>query len=180
MQPNAAHARAQAVFADVLTNVTDEQLELPTPCEKWSVAKLIAHVEGGNQWVAGLGGREAIELPADRVAAHAATSAEAQAVFDAEDGMTRMFDLPFGTLPGAVFAMIRAGDLYTHSWDLATAIGVPTDLDTELGEAVFAATSPFLGESLRGEGRPFGQAQPCAEDRPIADRMAAFLGRNVG
>jgi uncharacterized protein (TIGR03086 family) len=179
MQPSEAHARAQAVFAGVLANVTDDQLDLPTPCEKWSVAKLIAHVEGGNQWVAGLGGREAFEPPADRVAAHAATSAEAQAVFEADDGMTRMFDLPFGTLPGAAFAMIRAGVLYTHSWDLATAIGVPTDLDAELGEAIFAATSPFLGDSLRGDGRPFGVAQPCAESRPMADRMAAFLGRKI-
>ena len=167
------------MFAEVLANVSDDQLDLPTPCAAWSVARLVAHVEGGNQWVAGLGGRDPIELPAERLAVHAATSAEAQAVFDADDGLTRTFDLPFGKLPGSAFAMIRAGDVYTHSWDLATAIGAPTDLDAELGEAIYAATSPFLGDSLRGEGRPFGQAQPCADDRPMADRMAAFLGRDV-
>jgi uncharacterized protein (TIGR03086 family) len=179
MEPRDAHARAQAVFAGVLANVTNDQLDLPTPCANWSVSSLIAHIARGNQWVADLGGREAIELPEDRRAAHAATSAEAQAVFDADDGLTRTFDLPFGTLPGSVFAMIRAGDVYTHSWDLATAVGAPTDLDAELGEALYAATSPFLGDSLRGEGRPFGPAQPCADDRPMADRMAAFLGREI-
>ncbi len=93
--------------------------------------------------------------------------------------MTRLFELPFGTLPGAVFAVIRAGDVYTHAWDLATAIGSDTNLDRDVGEAVYAGTAPFLSPALRGEGKPFGQEQPCPDDRPIADRCAAFAGRRL-
>ena len=173
------HARAQALFGNVLDLVTDEQLALPTPCSDWTVADLIAHVDAGNLRVAHMGGRDPIDLPNNRITAHAASSAEARAVFDADDGMTRLFELPFGAVPGTVFVAIRSGDLYAHAWDLATAIGADTDLDHELGEAIYAATSPILGDSLRGEGRPFGVQQPCPPDRPIADRMAAFLGRTV-
>src|SRR5262245_54378673 len=173
------HARGQAAFAGVLAQVTDADLARSTPCTNWTVADLIQHVTGGNEWVAGLAGREPVELPTERVAAHAASSVEAQAVFDASDGLTRTFDHPIGAMPGALFATIRAGDVYAHAWDLATAIDADTDLDPELGEAIYAATSPLLGDSLRGEGRPFGIEQSCPPDRPIADRMAAFLGRAV-
>ena len=86
------HARAQALFGDVLDLVTDEQLALPTPCSDWTVADLIAHVDAGNLRVAHMGGRDPIDLPDDRITAHAASSAEARAVFDADDGMTRLFD----------------------------------------------------------------------------------------
>ena len=159
MDPRQMHARAQTLFGDVLDVVTDEQLALPTPCSDWTVADLIVHVDAGNLRVVHLGGRDPIELPDDRITAHAASSAEARAVFDADDGMTRRPLRP--------------------RRDLATSIGADTDLDHELGEAIYAATSPILGDSLRGEGRPFGVQQPCPPERPIADRMAAFLGRPV-
>ena len=179
MTPSELHDRAQQVFAGVLAQVGDDDLPKPTPCPDWDVAALIRHIDDGNRWVIALGGGEPIDLPDARPAAHAATASGAQAVFDAPDGMTRMFDLPFGTLPGAVFATIRSGDVYTHAWDLATAIGVGTDLDREVGEAVYAGTAPFLSPALRGEGKPFGEQQPCREDRPIADRVAALVGRRV-
>jgi hypothetical protein len=32
---------------------------------------------------------------------------------------------------------------------------------------------------LRGVGGPYGEEQPCGDDRPVADRVAAFLGRGL-
>ncbi len=180
MQPNELHRRAHAVFADVLAQVTDADLGRPTPCADWDVAGLVQHLLDGHRRVLAAAGAAAPEVEDDdRVAAFAALADAASAVFDAPDGLTRPFELPFGTVPGAVFAAIRSGDGYAHAWDLATAIGADTDLDREVGEAVHAATSPFLSPALRGEGKPFGAEQPCAADRPIADRYAAFVGRSV-
>src|SRR5262245_24780250 len=173
------HARGQAAFAEVLAQVEDDDLARSTPCADWTVTDLIRHVTAGNVWVVGLAGGQPVLLPDQRVAAHPASSAEAQGVFDADDGLTRTYNHPIGPMPGSLFATIRAGDAYAHAWDLATAIGADTDLDPELGEAIFDATSPLLGDGLRGEGKPFGAEQPCATDRPIADRIAAFLGRSV-
>jgi uncharacterized protein (TIGR03086 family) len=179
MDANELHARAQQVYAAVLAHVTDDDLGKPTPCTEWDVASLIDHINAGNARVVAAGGGEPPELPGDRITAHATSWAGAQAVFDAPDGLTQPFQLPFGEVPGSVFATIRAGDLYSHAWDLATAIGADTDLDHEVGEAVLARTAPFLSPALRGEGRPFGTEQPCAADRPVADRVAAFVGRQV-
>lgn len=180
MEPNQLHRGAQTVFASVLAQVTDDDLSTRTPCEVWTVAELVQHLLDGHRRVIAAGGREApVVDDADRQAAFAMLSEAACAVFDAPDGLTRPFELPFGTVPGAVFAAIRAGDAYAHAWDLATAIGADTDLDREVGEAVLAATRPILPPALRGDGMPFASEQPCDPSRPIADRYAAFTGRRV-
>ena len=98
-----AHQRAQDVFHEVLANVKPDQLGAPSPCSEWDAQGVIDHVVGGNQWVQGLAGRQPADLPEDLIAAHAASAAGAHDVFAAPDGLTRMFELPFGTLPGTAF-----------------------------------------------------------------------------
>ena len=71
-------------------------------------------------------------------------------MFGADDGLTRTFDHPIGTIPGSLFAMIRAGDAYTHAWDLATAIGADTDLDADLGEALYRHDQPVARRLAAG------------------------------
>jgi uncharacterized protein (TIGR03086 family) len=180
MDQLAAHARAQAVFQEVLANVTPDQWEGATPCSEWTVAALVDHIVGGNTWVQGLAGRQPVAVPDDdRVAAVAASAEGAQAVFAADDGLTRMFELPFGTMPGAAFIGMRTSDAFVHAWDLAQATGQSTHLDDELAAEALAAARMRIQPQMRGEGRPFRAEQPCPEDRPIADQLAAFLGRNV-
>lgn len=181
MHASEMHRGAQAVFADVLAQVTDEDLNTSTPCSEWVVGDLITHVVDGNRHVAEMlgDGKPLREASGDRMRAHRDAAAAANTAFARPDLDSTTVTLPFGEIPAVMFAGIRAGDLYVHAWDLAVAIGADTDLDRDLGEAIFAATAPVLTPSLRGEGGPFGAEQPCADDRPVADRMAAFLGRAV-
>src|SRR5512141_2054042 len=99
MDQLAAHRRAQEIFAEVLANVKPDQLDDGCPCTEWNVKTLIDHVVGGNQWVVQLAGVEPPVLPDDIIAAHHASAEQAQAVFSAPDGLSRMFELPFGTIP---------------------------------------------------------------------------------
>jgi uncharacterized protein (TIGR03086 family) len=179
MDPLAAHRRAQDVFADVLANMKPDQLGAPSPCTEWDAKAVIDHVIGGNQWVEGLAGRQSTALPADLGAAHAESAAAAQAVFEAPDGLTRMFELPFGTMPGAAFIGLRTSDVFTHAWDLAKATGQSTDLDPDLAAEALEAAQRRISPAFRGPGRPFGEERPCPAGRPTADELAAFLGRLV-
>lgn len=179
MEPVEAHRRAQAAFARVLAHVKPDQYDDPSPCTQWSIRALIDHVIAGNQLVVQRAGGEPATLPDDRVTAHRRSADAAQAVFAAPDGLTRMFELAIGTLPGSAFVAIRTGDALTHAWDLARATGQPTDLDPELAEQTLQFSRGLIGSSLRGPDRFFGEEQPCDEDRPAADRLAAFLGRVV-
>jgi len=180
MDPSEMHERSQAVFGEVLSAVTESDLGRSTPCADWTVANLIDHVVNGNVSSAEMMGRAPTELPdGDRDVVHRASAEQANEAFSEPGWHERFVELPFGSVPAPVFASIRSGDLYAHAWDLAVAIGADSDLDRELGEAIFAATAPVLSPSLRGDGRPFGDEQFCAPDRPVADRLAGFLGRKV-
>jgi uncharacterized protein (TIGR03086 family) len=181
VDPLVAHQRAQDAFAGVLAQVSPDQFGAPTPCAEWTIRDLIEHVIGGNEQVGPWsGGPEVTSArPDDIVSAHRAAAAAAQEVFAAPDGMTTMFKLPFGEIPGQVFIGMRTSDVLTHAWDLATATGQATDLDPELAAEQLAAVRAFVGPQFRGPGMPFGDEKPCSSERAPADQLAAFLGRTV-
>lgn len=179
MDPAGTHARAQAAFAAVVAAVSNDDLARPTPCDDWDVQALISHVVDANRWVVKLAGAGRVAVTGDPAADHAASSAAAQAVFDSEENLSKPFDLPWGPTPGRAFAITRATDVYTHAWDLARAIGASTDLDRELGEQLLAGAHRVFTPELRGFAGFFGTERPCNPERPVADRLAAYLGRDV-
>ena len=181
MEPLIAHQRAQDAFAGVLANVALDQLGGPTPCSKWTIYDLIEHVIGGNELVGPWGGGPdaPADRPADLMDAFQAAATAAQDVFARPDGMTNMYKLPFGEIPGQIFIGMRTSDVLTHAWDLAAATGQSTDLDPELATEQLAAVRAFVGPQFRGPGKPFHEEQPCSPERAPADQLAAFLGRKV-
>jgi len=182
VDPLVAHQRAQDAFAAVLANAKPDQLDDPTPCSAWTVRDLIDHVVAGNRMVVARAGRGEDPPPrSDNVAeAHRASAAWAQETFAGPEGMSAIYELPFGQVPGAAFIGMRTTDVLTHAWDLAAATGQSTDLDRELATHALAAAQQAAGAGFRGPGKPFGEQQPCPPNRSPADRLAAFLGRTVG
>jgi len=172
------HRAAQQSFAGVLAGVSTAQLDDPTPCAEWTVRDLIDHVIAGNLRVAGQPAPGPLDA-ASMLDAARDSAAVAEATFEAPDGISRTYDLGIGTVPGVMFLTLRTGDLFTHAWDLARATGQPNDLDPELAERILEMVTPLLRPELRGEGRPFGEAQPCDSAAPAPDRLAAFCGRTV-
>jgi uncharacterized protein (TIGR03086 family) len=180
MDPLVAHQRAQATFAGVLVNVTSDQLSLPTPCDEWDVQALIEHVIAGNQRVVMRAGGQVAPLSEDLGTAHRSSAEAAQDTFAGPEALTRTYQLPIGEIPGTTFIELRTSDLLVHAWDLAIATGQPTDLDPELAEYVLGFTTQMMNRpGLRGGGRPYGEEQPSRDERPAADRVAAFLGRKL-
>ena len=181
MDPLLAHQRAQDAFAGVLANVSPDHLGAPTPCTEWTAKDLIEHVIGGNEYV-GKWADNPIEPPPrpDNIAdAHRTAATAAHEIFAGLDGMSTMFNPPFGHVPGQLFIGIRPADVLTHAWDLAVATGQSTDLDPELATEQLAAVRAVVGPQFRGPGKPFAEEQPCSSERAPADQLAAFLGRKV-
>jgi len=69
------------------------------------------------------------------------------------------------------------GELSTHSWDLATAIGRPDLLDQALGAKAAASVTARIPEQPR-KGMPFGPVVTVAPDAPPYDRLAGWMGRD--
>ena len=86
--------------------------------------------------------------------------------------------LPFGEMPGGAVAGIFTTDNFTHAWDLAKATGQSTDLDPEFAEGVLAASRSFVTADFRKPGL-FDAEKPAPAGASAADRLAAFLGRDV-
>ena len=178
--------RAFASTRAVLAEVQAGQLEARTPCASWDVHALINHFVGTARWAAASisGGAEVAAqdyAAGDFVARYDESSQSALAAFGAEGALETAVALPFGEFSGAAFMSLAATDQFTHGWDLARAIGHPTDLDPELaGELLTRARTAIL-EAYRGPDgvAPFGPVVQAPAGTGPAGLLAAFLGRPV-
>jgi uncharacterized protein (TIGR03086 family) len=178
--------RAVATARGVLANVSPDQYDRPTPCASWDVRALINHVVGGTHfYVAAMTGAPwdagADYTGGDVLTAYDEGSSAAIAAFGAPGAMEQMVELPFGTLPGAVFVGIASTDQFTHAWDLARATGQGTDLEPGFARQLLDNARAVLPDEVRGdEGVAlFGAKRDAAGSASNADQLAAFLGRRV-
>ena len=177
--------RAFASTRAVLAQVKPDQLGSATPCAAWDVRALIDHFVGSARWAAAMvDGTEQtghVLDDFDLLAAHDESRAVALAAFRVQGALDRNVRLPFGEFTGARLMGFAATDQFTHGWDLARALGLPTDLDPELATALLTRARVEVTDAYRGvEGRaPFRPAVEAPVGANPADRLAAFLGRAV-
>ncbi len=83
-------------------------------------------------------------------------------------------------MPAVALLGLSVTDIFTHAWDLAKATGQSTDLDAGIAGALLEAARSSVQDSFRGpEGAPFGPEHAAPAGATAADRLAAFLGREV-
>ena len=178
--------RAFASTRSVLAQVGAGQLGDPTPCASWDVRAVVNHVISSAKWAtASIGaGAESADLDfaaGDFLASYDDCARIALAAFGAGGVLEAVYRVQFGEFSGAELLGIAATDQFTHGWDLARAIGLPTDLDPELAEELVAIGQKTVSEAYRGPdgAAPFGPELPAPAGTGPADRLAAFLGRTV-
>ena len=171
----------------VVTSVTDEQLDLPTPCPDASVGDLIDHL--GVFAVAFLAAarKEAKERAApppapsganlepgwrERVARDLVALADAWRDPRAWDGSTFAGGME---LPAGVVGLVALDELVVHGWDLAVATGQP--YEPAAGEIDAAVEFVDSFEAPR-DGALFGPIVPVADDAPALDRLLGLTGRD--
>jgi uncharacterized protein (TIGR03086 family) len=170
----------------ILAKVQPADLDAPTPCAAWDVRALINHFVGTARWWAGVLAGESDVTDADYaggdfVEAYEESIRIALAAFEADGALDRTVRLPFGEFPGAVVRGMAALDQFTHGWDLARAIGYPTDLDPGLAEQLLGQARMAITDAFRGPDSeaPFGPVTQAPAGAGPADQLAAFLGRPV-
>jgi uncharacterized protein (TIGR03086 family) len=135
-------ALSSAGFVRRLRMVRSTQWTWPTPCGQWDVRRLVNHMTRGNlNYVALLGGATAAEflrardvdaLGADPVGTYARSVRECADAFARPGALRRVLDYPFGQVTGERALAVRTTDSTIHTWDLARAIGVDDELETDL------------------------------------------------
>lgn len=176
---------ATTQLARLVSGVRDDQLATCTPCEHYSVADLIDHVNGlslgfafaanktlppgGSQPPSGDGSRLD---PGWRTRIPAQLEALAQAWRDpaAWDGMTTIGGIE---LPAAIAGGFGLNECVIHAWDLARATGQGYEADP----AAVTASIELLSQGGPRDGI-FAPAVPVDPAAPALERLLGLSGRD--
>jgi uncharacterized protein (TIGR03086 family) len=179
------HARALDHTHRSIAGIKDDQWELQSDCEDWTVRELVNHIVTGNYWAAELGAGLTIEEVGDRldgdvlgtdpVRVYDDSALVAAAVFRAPGAMEKPAAVSYGPVPGEVYCGHRLIDVLIHGWDVATSTGQDTTLDPELVEACIEVIEPQK-EMLIATGA-FGTPLEVAEGANRQTLLLAVLGR---
>lgn len=158
------------------------QLSLSTPCPLWPVREVINHSIGVTLKFADFaaGGSDHPRAPSGdlvgrdhglalRSAADTARSSWASA------DMTRRCYLPFGTFPASLAAGINLFDVLAHTWDIATAAGLPLRCAEGLWSAGLQAARLVIGPVR--DPRQYAAEIPVGAAASPRQRFLAFVGR---
>lgn len=170
-----------AKTGDVVAGVSEDQLELPTPCTDYDVARLRNHIVGWAQVFAAGSAEEVFE--GDPAAYEAGDDpagdfrhAAARIVRGwREHGFDRPVRLGFGESPAPMVFNMTLMEYLTHGWDLATATSQPVPYTDEEAAEVLARAEETLPDEYRGSA--FGPPVVIHADAPAIDRLVAFMGR---
>lgn len=197
--PRPLFSTAVATAATVIGATTPDQHRLPTPCDGFDVGGLLSHMLFALQRTAAIGRGETEfameETPvttADWNADWRAAAEDVHAAWTDDAKLAATVVLPWTTMTGAQALATYAGEITTHTWDLAKATGQHVDWDDELcavalGEIkrelpvadrapiweAFRAENPYAGDFPP----PFADAASVPDDARPINQLVAWSGR---
>lgn len=177
MDPLTQLGRLGPLLGGVVSGISPDQLDRPTPCADFTVGGVLEHMIGGaTAFAAAYRGEPPVDPDMrDVLSSFGPTLGDLAAAISAPGALDRTVAAPFGEVAGETFARFVVLDGLVHGWDLATATGQPYDPPAELVAAVEAFAREAL-DPLR-DGQTFGDAvEPSAGATPI-ERLAAYTGR---
>jgi uncharacterized protein (TIGR03086 family) len=167
--------------------VADDQWDVATPDEGWTVRDLVQHLASEELWAPPLLAGSTIEDVGDRFEGDllgdepkAAWEAAARAAVDAaraDAPLSRTVHVSFGDISAEEYLTQLTGDHTIHAWDLARAIGADETLDPELVELAYGNVAPHI-DQLRAAGI-FGPAVAAPEGASRQVQLLALTGRKV-
>jgi uncharacterized protein (TIGR03086 family) len=177
--------RSRAIVDGLIGAVPPDGWDAPTPCTEWDVRALVNHIVSGCLILTAATRADDTDQPDwtsdklgdDPLGAFRQSEQTFGAVMSEPEALTRTYDSVIGHEPGSAMVRIRVAEHVSHGWDLARALGRPTDLVPDLAEQVQAFWWAGLGDSPR-DGMPFDEAAAAPPGATAADRLAAYLGRH--
>jgi uncharacterized protein (TIGR03086 family) len=169
--------RALSYTRVILIEVTDADLPRRTPCERWDLGQLLAHMEDAlDAFAEGADG--AVDLH-DRVPVRVrvgnlqqkACALLAAWSHEAPD-QVRIGDYHLDT---PIVVLAAALEITVHGWDVGQALGADRPIPEALARGLLPVAEALLAESDRGS--QFGPPRPVPAAAPGDARLLGFLGR---
>ncbi|HEV2452058.1 MAG TPA: TIGR03086 family metal-binding protein [Streptosporangiaceae bacterium] len=178
-------------LADLVAQVSDDDLAKPTPCPAYTVGDLIDHIGGLTLAFTAAASKEtggwnehepsgdASRLDAGwraRIPRDLAALAAAWQRPGAWTGMTRIAG---SDTPAEMTGLACADELVVHGWDVARATGRPYAVDPDALEAAHTFLGYFASpDAPAGPDVAFGPSRQVPDDAPPLDRVIALAGRD--
>jgi uncharacterized protein (TIGR03086 family) len=185
MEPLEQLAELEPLLGHVVSGITADDLDAPTPCANFTVRGVLGHMIGGaTQFAAAFLGETPPEVPAniadgrDVVARAGDALAGLMSAIRSPGALDRTVDAPFGEMPGDAFARFIVFDGLVHGWDLATATGQDYEPSDTLVAEVDAFAHQAVAPAMR-DGDTFADALEPPSGATSIERLAAFTGRDV-
>lgn len=155
----------------ILAQVREDQLDLTTPCEDWTVAQLVDHVVATPEQFAVMMRGERPDFSA--VPPHVGTDRAEQFRAGSDALLAQWGEQSDDARANSAWQL---AELAVHTWDLATATGQSTEtLDPDVARRGLA----FMRANLTAENRApaFRPEQTAPDGAGPYEQIAAFAGR---
>lgn len=187
----AAAEASLAICQAVLHKMQRHDATQPTPCAKFTVSDLVAHLSGSLDFLGAAAGAdishadkadnednvESIRSDGNpwepRVAASAQRTLEAWRA----RGTDGLVALGGGDVPAEMAATLLSIELLVHAWDLARACSWDLDVSEELAGYVLGLARDLITPEIRGHDR-FAEALEPPPGAKSIDQLVAFTGRS--
>jgi uncharacterized protein (TIGR03086 family) len=159
-------------------------LDASTPCDGWTVRRLIDHLLAGQaMFAAAPAGGEIAPPPdpppaltGDDPAAQYEDARKATIAAYAQPGVMESM-LSGGQMPAMQVLGIAFCDQLIHGWDLARATGQDPTMPVDLAAFAHQLLDGRIGDDSRGPGKNFGPAVAIADDASAQAKLLAYCGR---
>lgn len=174
--------RIAADFTTRVEGVDPGGWDAETPCEGWVARDVVRHLVEWLPWWVNEGTSHSVTVTADvdenPAAAWAQLRDQLQAILDRPEAETETFDMAMfgGEMPlGVATERFVTGDVFVHTWDLATATGQDASIDEGFAAEMYEGMLP-MDEMLRQSGQ-FGPRVDVPDDADPVTKLIAFTGR---
>jgi uncharacterized protein (TIGR03086 family) len=184
-------AQAVRASADLVAQMTAQDLARPTPCADWTLHGLLRHMIAQHHGFAAAAGGDGDlarwrirPLGDDPVAAYRAAAERVISAFAGAGVLDRKFPLP-EIAQGVMFPARQAisfhfVDYVVHSWDVARTLGLPVDLSPSLLDVALTVAQVVPGGDARlAPGAAFAPSVAWSGGSRL-DQIVATLGRSPG
>ncbi len=162
------------------------QLDAQTPCDEWTVRRLIDHLLWGQQMFAAGATGGTIAPPTsgppelmgdDPVAQYEEARKATIHAYSQPDVLEGTVKGSQGDVPAVQMLGIAFCDSLVHGWDLAKCTGQDTTMPADLASIALGMMNGRIPDEARGPGKNFGAAVEIADDASDQDKLLAYLGR---
>jgi uncharacterized protein (TIGR03086 family) len=187
MEQHALMEAAARANLEIVRNVKQDQLALPTPCADWDVRALANHLTFWAAFRSEVAARKQTPPAGDEHSVDYVTedwarvyerqlnrAVAAWAEPAASEGITGMAG---GQMPAPTIARMLIGELVLHGWDLARATGQELACTTEVADEAYAGVVEFA--ELGRQYHIYAEPVPVPDSASTLDRALALSGRDL-